>query len=358
MRTQALLTALALAVPLVVPSSGAAQPQKQQSVAAGVAAPTKPSAAAPKESDPVTEQARELYAQGTKHYGKGEWAKAYAAFLGSFRLKPHYATAGNLGACEFKLGKHREAAEHFVYFFREQPANEDPVARQRTRELFEKARAQIGGVTIRVNVEGALIKIDGEAIGEAPLAGEVFVDPGERMIEVARPGYRSDVQVVRLAPGSAQTVSFELLPFEKPVSSAPKKTGEDPTSSTSLGPLPLVIAGAGIAAIGLGVGIGLTAAANGKSTEADEKLASLSGPSPCFGREGTPECMAIRDALESQDGYTDGAKASFVIGGLAALGAGAVFVLWPRPKPAAAARVGAVPWVSAEGSGLVVRGTF
>src|SRR5262245_11666729 len=69
--------------------------------------------------DAGTEKARELHAQGDRLYERGEYARAHTAYVAAWSLKKHYQIAGNLGDCEVRIGKYRDAAEHLSYFIRE-----------------------------------------------------------------------------------------------------------------------------------------------------------------------------------------------------------------------------------------------
>src|SRR6185437_10486880 len=108
--------------------------------AGAVAQPSTPPPAGPK-SDARTDQARELHIKGVALYEQGQFDKAEAAFLAAWALKKHYQIASNLGACEMKLGRFRDAAEHLAFFLREQPSTGNPEDRKRTQALFDEATA-------------------------------------------------------------------------------------------------------------------------------------------------------------------------------------------------------------------------
>ena len=63
--------------------------------------------------------------------------------------------------------------------------------RRSVEELLAQARVKVGAITVRVEPAGAEVFVDGKAVGKAPLAGEVFVEPGARVIEAKLAGYEA-----------------------------------------------------------------------------------------------------------------------------------------------------------------------
>src|SRR5262249_19005102 len=128
----------------------------------------------------ATEKARELHTKGDMLYEQGDYQGAHAAYLAAWSLKKHYQIAGNLGDCEVRLGRYRDAAEHLSYFLREYPANKPAERREDGRRLFEEARSKIGTIHVAVDPPGAKILVDGELVGESPLQEPLYVEPGSR----------------------------------------------------------------------------------------------------------------------------------------------------------------------------------
>jgi hypothetical protein len=92
------------------------------------------------------------------------WQRAYTSFLQAWRLKQHYQIAANLGRAELKLRKYRDAAEHLTYFLREASAV-GPDERKAAQAMLDEARAKVGALTIIVDRPGAVVLVDGVAIG-------------------------------------------------------------------------------------------------------------------------------------------------------------------------------------------------
>jgi len=68
-------------------------------------------------------------------------------------------------------------------------------------------------LTIRSNIEGATVEIDGSAAGETPVVRDEF-EPGSHRIRVEAEGYESWTEEVTLEPGEAEELSATLEPRE------------------------------------------------------------------------------------------------------------------------------------------------
>src|SRR5688500_10449777 len=56
-----------------------------------------------------TDEARQLFAEGTERVKTAEWSKALASFERSAALKPHAITTYNIGACHRAIGSYTRA---------------------------------------------------------------------------------------------------------------------------------------------------------------------------------------------------------------------------------------------------------
>jgi len=196
------------------------------------------------------------YEDGVTAAKLGRWAKAHESFLAAWKVKQHFQIAANLGRAELKLRKYRDAAEHLAFFLREATgvsSQEDRAA----RKMLDEARAKVGAVTIQVNRADAEILVDGVAVGTAPIAHEVFVEPGRRTVEAKLGGFEDDRRSLDITAGSSQNVVLTLS--ERPAAPAPlfpaRPAGpsEKELGRPSVAPIAV---GIGLTAAAVGVGIG------------------------------------------------------------------------------------------------------
>src|SRR5258706_7889908 len=123
------------------------------------------------ERDAVTEMARQRFQEGVKFFDQKKFEEARAAFLQAYALKHHPAVLLNLAQSEIRSGHPLEAARHFTGYLRES-ANTSPSERADTEKGLSSTRTKL----VRIHVTaatGAVVTVDGEAIGQVPLLDAV-----------------------------------------------------------------------------------------------------------------------------------------------------------------------------------------
>jgi hypothetical protein len=358
-----LLAPLVAGTPALAQSSGALPTKAQAtSVPGGGAVP-----AAPADRD---KEARRLYQQGLQALNAKQWEAAREALLAALKLKPHPQIAANLGHAEFMGGRFRDAAEHLSFVVREAP-NMGEKDRQDIEKMLEVARAKIGIVTVRVNVEGAKVLMDAHEVGVSPLAVPLFVEPGSRVFEAQKGGLATGRHEIEVAAGSAPVVELTLTSIEPSAlgSQPPPQSGKGaPGGAVIVKPawppwrIGAVVGGAGLAAVGIGLGIGFSAAAasqnRGAIAERDYLVVRTEvGNLICPVGENDPRCQKLTEFANARDTYRNVAIASFVVSGVAMTGA-LVAALWRPGKPAEHARTAPSFMIVPSPQGAVVTGSF
>jgi hypothetical protein len=318
----------------------------------------------------VTGEARVLFVDGVKALSASRWAKAYAKFLAAWRIKPHYQIASNLGASERELGKYRDAAEHLSFYLMDPKTKEKgkEQARQHAQQLLDDVLTKIGRLTLLDLPDGAEVKVDGVAVGRAPLPGPLFVEPGSHVIDARLDEHTPKTHPVQVNAGEAVDVK---LPLEKiappPPPPPPPTTSTAPAASTAptvppVTPLPdripnraVLIAGGSVAGAALVTAVVFTALANGKASSAASTRAAVikaGGSSAC----GAPSasCQDLHGLMQDQATYGNVAAWSFI--GAGAVGAATVIYGLVAPRTAKPADVPVVPVVTPKSAGLAVGG--
>jgi len=321
-------------------------------------------AASPSKSDAKTDEARELFIRGMALYEQGQYERAEAALLASWSLKKHYQIAGNLGVCEMKLGKYRNAAEHLSVFLKELPPAGDQQDRKRAQALLDEARTKVAVVKIGVDVDGAEVRVDGQVIGAAPLAAEVFVEPGKRTVEAARGGYENTREVIDAKAGASLSASLKLRPSAPPPLTPPsdqsKRLSEIGPPVMSARPnRKVLIAGGAVAGAALVSGLVFTVLANGKAGAGDEKrdmIRAIGGSSACLSEQFKADCDALHDLRQSVSTFTNIAGWAFIGAGVVA--AGTLIYTLSSPRKTVAPAVLAAPVVTGDGGGLSLSGRW
>ena len=306
------------------------------------------------ETKALEDQAGALYLEGVALYKDEKWQEARVAFLAAWRLKKQWQIAGNLTDCELRLGRYREAAEHATYYVRNAP----PERRERAEAFLKTATAKIATLTVKVVPAGAEVLIDEIAVGRAPLAEPLFIDPGRRRVVARSPGMSDAVEILDLTAGSARSVSLDLkLPGADSSRNQPRPLPGEGSGKS----IPVLAAGFGLGALGIGGGIVFTALAAGKRSDKETLQAQLMMASPAGCPEQPPrgtQCDELDNALSEVDTFTNLSVGAFVVGG-AALAGTLVYLLIPTSRsesPPVSVRV--VPVVGQSTGGLFVTGHF
>jgi hypothetical protein len=352
-----IVSALALTATAVTPRLVAAQ------------TPATPSAAPTAES---ARRAEGFYKEGVGLFREKKWAEAEKVFEEAWALNPTVDVAYNLGTTEFRQGKYREAAEHLSFALRAWPlmeamSSQRPLAEKRLAE----ARTFVGALTVSVNVAHAEVLVDGRSVGTAPLAGEVFVEPGAHVLEAKLKGYLGAKEPVQVEKGTAKTIELKLAaitPMEASsgvTSDAAKPKGGGVGSTESAvgdGGLrkKLIIAGIASSAVAITGGVVFAIVANAKATAEDNQRADLvlqgNGTNQCLEAPLPGGCKQLESSIAAHDTFTNLSVWSFVLGG--ALGVGTAVYALVAPKPTPTGTLRAMPTASREGVGVVVVGRW
>lgn len=346
-----------------------------------VCAPLHDARSQPASASAVGQDADQLFQKGKVLYQAGKYREAYDALRGAWASKKSFDIAGNLGTVELVLNMPRDAAEHLAYGIRTFPSTGNKKHLATTKQQFEEARAQVGALTIKVNVEGAEVLIDGKAIGRSPIVDEIFVVPGERTIEVKLAGYETAKQIAKVAKGGSQAMTLSLapalIPPPPPVASVMASAGPAVSASASAGPppvpsgstapivpvvaggpsKPVLITGGVVTGLAVVAGVVFTAMANGKASDADIKLADVvkqRGGSACAQADAIG-CVELHDARTAQQTLGSAAAWSFI--GAGAVGMATIAYALLAPKATTSGMVVA-PVVTGTQGGLVLGGSF
>jgi PEGA domain len=296
----------------------------------------------------LTETARELFAKGVKAAQAQRWDQCRAAFLAAYAVKPHPQIAGNLSACEVKLGMYRDAAEHVTIFLRAQRPDAPPERRAAADEVLREASAKIAIVRLDVTPSGAEVRLDGRSLGNAPLGLPLFLEPGAHVVEVRQESYVTAKRPVDAQAGSASDLGVALVKVAEPPPPLPPVVVERR-------PLWPALAAGGVAIVALGAGAGLTVAANAKSNDVTRLQI---GASACTAptASNAAQCATLHSDATSKVTLSNAAASTFLAGGALAV-AGAGLGIWAAVGPKTAP-VRIVPTGSRDHAAVTVQGVW
>jgi tetratricopeptide (TPR) repeat protein len=270
---------------------------------------------APVDDEQMT-AAQEQFDRGVTRYEAGDLAEALAAFQRAYELEPHPHLHYNIGVVQLDMGEHAAATRSLTRYLEEGGATVDPQRRSEVESRLEALAPKIGRLTVRCNVEGAEVRVDGELVGTTPLADTLVVDPGTRRVEVTAAGYLRSVESIALAGGQELTLSAVLV--QRPAATQPTRdTNTDARTRRGLEISTFVT-------LGLTVATGAGAIATGVlALRADDDLERELNTYPA-------DPAAVADARERRDTLvpaTDGLIAATAVLGVATIATGVVALL-------------------------------
>jgi len=369
------------------------------------------SVARAEEKDAVTEMARRRFQEGVKFFDQKRYEEARGAFLQAYALKKHPALLLNLAQSEIRSGHPAEAARHFAGYLRE-ATNASQLERSEAEKGLREARAKLARIQISAPA-GADVFVDGESVGQAPIADPVDVTAGTHNIEARLGGKTASTTVsVLVSRLAAATLNFESAPPplpspapaaeppptaappapppsepelapapEPPKEAAPAQAKEEPQPPAAaeeeresffswLGHNDLAYVGVGVGVVGVGMFIGFGLAAQ----RADENVASvadairqetasqrISRTNVCadpiqFGFQSA--CDVLRDNVDARDLDRTLATIGLVAAGVGAAATVTGYFLTSGKSTARRSGAQIAPIVGGHQTGLAVFGNF
>jgi hypothetical protein len=321
-------------------------------------------------------EADAFFREGKEAYKKKDVQGAFAAYSKAWERKRTWDIATNLAGTEALLGLHAAAANHYTWAIRNFPPSGIPAHLEETQRRFEASKSEAGGLLLEVSPASAEVRVDAQVIERPPPGDAHFVPPGRHRVEASGPGFVVDGADVDAAKGQVATVRLTLVAEAQPAgptgpdgpgaaaagASGPSGATGDSGAAAGWPDKTLVsLVGGGVAAAAAVGGVVMVVLSNGQATDAEELRASLTagGRSRVCGGAGEPaDCASLRETLSAKDQDANAALWLFVGAGVAGLGTAGYVLFAPEAEPPKSGLRAVSPWVSAEGSGLWLEGSF
>jgi hypothetical protein len=147
---------------------------------------------------------------GVRLFDEGKYSEALAEFEQAYALESHPLVLYNLAAAHRALSQYAQALEFYQRFLAEGKGVVRPRQLARgQRELAELLRL-IARITVTTKPEGALVTVDGRAIGPSPLADPIILGPGDHVVGASHDGYQAGERSIRVAAGDSLSVGLSL----------------------------------------------------------------------------------------------------------------------------------------------------
>lgn len=165
-------------------------------------------------------EAREHFEAASRHYEAREFREAIREFELSNSLVPSADLAYNVARCYEHLDDFGPAKDYYERYLREKidPPDRSEVEQKiawlaeqiEARRRAGRQKATRGLLRLSVTPAGAQVSIDGRAVGAAPFAEPLELDPGAHRISIVAPGRQDWVGRVDVRAGDTTHAVAEL----------------------------------------------------------------------------------------------------------------------------------------------------
>ena len=270
----------------------------------------------------AVDQARQHADAGQAALQAGEFQRAYDEYQAAYDLFPNSLLLVNVARALSGLGRNRDAIGKLQTVLGD--AALDAARRQEVETEIGRLRGLVVELSVSVSPAGSRVSVNGDDVGDTPLAGPVLVDPGQITVEATHDGFRAGRWAGTLAAGAHRPVSIALEAIEAADDGAGQGGGGGEQIVTPPPPPPPAGHGSNTLMWVTGVGAGVLGAASltlgaivsGKHSDYSDNTAACSGDT-------RDECVA-----QYKDDRSSGrtlALVADVLGGVAIVG-GAIFV--------------------------------
>lgn len=176
-------------------------------------------APAPEAPADNVQQARERFQRGAELYKEGSFDAAFAEFSRAYEIAPNYRVLYNLAQVELERHDYASAMRFYQRYLEDGGADVDAERRAEVEREILALKNRVAELTVKGNVAGAEVSIDGTVVGTLPLPSPVLVSAGVRRIAARRDGYQPIDRTLSVAGGDKPVLELDLQPIQtaKPV---------------------------------------------------------------------------------------------------------------------------------------------
>lgn len=158
------------------------------------------------------DEARARFQRGVELYRERSFDAALAEFARAYELAPNHRVLYNIAQVQVERHDYASALRYFQDYLRQGAADMTPERREQVEREIASLQARIAELTVRSNVPGAELSIDGVVVGTLPLSKPLLVSSGVRRLVLRKPGYSVAERTVSVAGGDRPAIELNLEP--------------------------------------------------------------------------------------------------------------------------------------------------
>jgi hypothetical protein len=220
---------------------------------------------APSSASADVDEAKERFKKGLMFVDEGDCRKAVAEFEESYKIYPTSAVLYNMALCYDDLHQYALAMKYYEQFLagsKKIPEKQAATINERIKKLAEF----LGTVSIKCNVDGAAVSVDGGEAGTTPL-DNFYLETGTHKVVITKEKYEDFSTTIKLISGKTVTIEATLAPAKakkaEPVVTPAKGAGTEAAETVEpggkgkkkLSPVVFYSMLGATAALGIGAGV-------------------------------------------------------------------------------------------------------
>ncbi|MDI7269832.1 MAG: PEGA domain-containing protein, partial [Myxococcota bacterium] len=192
------------------------------------ALPAEASAQQPEEEEEAAaDEPRVRFQRGVELSRQGDFAAALTEFRASFEMRRNPAVRYNIGLCHLALEQLVDARRELrLYLVEVDPARVSQERRSEVEGILARIESSVALLDISASILGAEIRVDGRAVGVAPLPEPIAVMPGDHEVSVTAEGREAYSERLTVAGGERRALAAvlrEAAPSRPPVPPRPEE---------------------------------------------------------------------------------------------------------------------------------------
>lgn len=295
-----------------------------------------------------------------------DWLEARRLLLPLWQKSQTWDVASGLGQAEFLLKNYAAGATYTAFALANLPPKEKTATAERLRAALAEMKEAVATLRIAVSEDGAEISVEQETVGTSPLTRDVYLNPGNHLLQARLPSGALSRQTLEVEAGKSYQVSLNVEPS---VNDGQAAIAPAPATDPANAHLPvhddgaaphwapvLITGGLAVAAAAIGTGFALDASSAKKDgSKALMDAESQFGSNPCSPSKGggSESCQSVQSSQDRRKSSNTVATVSFVASGVFAVAAVGSYFIWAMPS---SPRLNA--WLGPDGGGLGLKGSF
>lgn len=160
----------------------------------------------------TTAEAIALFHKGIEAFAKENYPDALLFFTQSYELNPNPNVLYNIGMCQRALFEYAESVETLKKYLLTKGGSVPAAEKKEIKKIIIEMEKSLATLEITVSKSGAAVRLDGEDVGESPLADPFKLDPGGHEIVVKKDGYETFKKEIILKTGEIRRMVITLYP--------------------------------------------------------------------------------------------------------------------------------------------------